>query len=108
MAKYLFIESRDPFESSDVNYFAELVQGMAPRAEAVNLFLVQNGVLATRPGAKYNGPLKELLDAKVRILADSFALRERAIPNPMDGVEIADMERLVQLLLEPGTKAIWH
>jgi hypothetical protein len=44
----------------------------------------------------------------VKILADSFALRERAIPKPMDGVEIADMERLVQLLLEPGTKAIWH
>jgi hypothetical protein len=31
MAKYLLIESRDPFDSSDSEYFAELVQGIAKR-----------------------------------------------------------------------------
>ena len=31
MAKYLLIESRDPFDSSDSQYIPELVQGISDR-----------------------------------------------------------------------------
>lgn len=108
MAKYLLIESRDPFESSEVGYFSDLAGDLAQRAERTTLFLVQNGVLAARPGAKSNERIKRLLASKVEVLTDGFALRERAIGRPMDGVGVADMDRLLSLLLEPGTKAIWH
>ena len=108
MAKYLFIESRDPFDSADSQYFAELVEGISNRGNETTLFLVQNGVLPLRRGAKHNETVSKLVNGKVKVLADGFSLNERGINNPMDGVETSDMDRLVDLLLEPGVKAIWH
>lgn len=108
MAKYLFIESRDPFDSADAKYFPELVQSVANRAEAVTLALVQNGVLAARPGSNHSEQIAQLMKNKVKVLADGFSLKERAINRPLAGIEVTDMDRLVTLLLEPGTKAIWH
>lgn len=108
MAKYLVIESRDPFDSSDSNYFSELVQGIAGRGNQTTVLLIQNGVLPARQGCKYNDRIANLVRSKVQVLADGFSLRERAIRNVTDGVQITEIERIVDLLLEPGTKAIWH
>ncbi|MBI2986775.1 MAG: DsrE family protein [Deltaproteobacteria bacterium] len=108
MAKYLLIESRDPFDSLDSQYFPELVQGISDRGNGTVLFLVQNGVLPVRKGSKYSEAMSRLIRNKIKVLADSFSLKERAISNLVEGVEIADMDRLLDLLLEPGTKAIWH
>lgn len=108
MAKYLLIESRDPFDSSDSEYFSELVQGISNRGNETVLFLLQNGVLPARKGSKHNEIISKLVQSKVQVFADGFSLRERAIRNLLDGVEVADMDRLVDLLLEPGTKTIWH
>jgi predicted peroxiredoxin len=108
MAKYLFIESRDPFDSADSEYFSQLVEGISNRGNEVTLFLVQNGVFPLRSGSKHGDLMAKLLEHRVKILADDFSLRERAIKKPLDGVEVADIGRVVDLLLEPGTKAIWH
>ncbi len=108
MAKYLFIESRDPYDSADSPNLLELVKGVRERNQDVMLFLIQNGVLATRDGARHSERYRDLARAGVSVLADSFSLRERAIDRVVDGVKPAEIERLVGLLLEPGTKAIWH
>lgn len=108
MARYLLIESRDPFDSQDSGYFAELVQGIAGKGNETTLFLVQNGVLPARQGSKYAETITRLIKGRVKVLADGFSLRERAIRNVVDGVEVAEMDRLVDLLLEPGTKSVWH
>lgn len=108
MAKYLLIESRDPFDCQDSRYFSELVQGIAGRGNQTVLFLIQNGVLPARKGSKYGKTVSSLIKHKVRVLADGFSIKERAIRGLVDGVEVADIDRLVDLLLEPGTKAIWH
>jgi len=108
MAKYVLIESRDPFDSSDSQNFYALAEGLSKRGNEIVLFLVQNGVFPARTGAKHNSMISQLIQARVRILADSFSLKERAISVPMNGVGVVDVDRLVDLLLEPGTKAIWH
>lgn len=108
MAKYLLIESRDPFDSADSQYFPELVLGISARGNEATVFLVQNGVLPARKGSKHNELVSRLIQSKVKVLADGFSLRERAISNLIEGVEVADMDRLVELLLEPGNKVIWH
>jgi len=108
MAKYLVIESRDPFDSSDSNYLSDLLQGIARRGNGTTLFLVQNGVLPARKGSKYNNTLAELIQSNVTVLADGFSLRERSINKLVDGVQVSDVEQLVDMLLEPGTKAMWH
>ncbi len=108
MAKYLVIESRDPFESSDSNYFSELVQGIAGRGNQTTVLLIQNGVLPARQGSKCSEQLANLVRDRVQVLADGFSLSERAMRNLADGDEVTKIERIVDLLLEPGTKTIWH
>ncbi|MBI4526206.1 MAG: DsrE family protein [Deltaproteobacteria bacterium] len=108
MAKYLMIESRDPFDSQDSEYFSELVQGISNNGHETVLFLVQNGVLPARKGSKYSELITRLANGKVKVMADRFSLKERAISNVADGVEPVDMDRVVDLMVAPGTKTIWH
>jgi hypothetical protein len=108
MAKYLFIESRDPFESADWQGQIDLIRGVRERGHETLLFLVQNGVLAARQGARYGDKLTALAQVGVQVLGDRFSLRERAIEQIQPGVQAAEIGALVGLLLEPETKAIWH
>ena len=108
MAKYLFIEAREPFDGSDSDYLVELVEGLSARGNEATVFLVQNGVFPLRKGSKKNDAVSRLIRSNVKVLADGFSLRERAIKNVVNGVEVADVGRLVDLLMEPGTKAVWH
>jgi sulfur relay (sulfurtransferase) complex TusBCD TusD component (DsrE family) len=111
MAKYLLIESRDPYEFADTHYFYDLARDLAGRGNEVAFFLVQNGVLVARQRAQPD-KVAELRRAAptVRLLADAFALRERGISRQVvaEGVEIAEIDRLVDLMVEDGRRSIWH
>ena len=48
MARYVFIESRDPFESRDTQFVEDTAIAVRERGHEVTVFLVQNGVLAAR------------------------------------------------------------
>ncbi len=108
MAKYLLIESRDPFESNDVPSYYDLAKDLAGAGNEVTLFLVQNGVIPARAGAKAPG-LSALAEAGVEVLADAFSLRERAIPanRLASGVRAAPLDVVVDQLAD-GRKAMWH
>lgn len=108
MARYLLLESRDPFQTSDVEYFAEIAEGVSKRGNETILFLVQNGVLPARRKSKHSKWIKHLIKSGVRVFADEFSLRERAISKVVKGVEVSNIDQLTDWLLEPGTKAIWH
>jgi predicted peroxiredoxin len=108
MSRYLFIESRDPYESNEVPAYYELAAGLAKEGATVTVFLVQNGVLAARKGEK-GELLAKLAAAGVEVLADDFSLRERAIAagRLVAGVKPAPIETVVDQL-EEGRKALWH
>lgn len=108
MANYLLIESRDPFDSNDVSNYYQLARDLAREGNRVTLFLVQNGVLPARRGARYPD-LDETARAGVKVLADEFSLRERGIPADrlVEGVAAADLEVVVDQLAA-GTKTLWH
>jgi hypothetical protein len=72
------------------------------------VFLIQNGVLPARSGSRYAGRFAELTRSGVRVLADDFSLRDRAVRRLADGVKPANVETLVTLALTEGTKTIWH
>ena len=109
MARYVLVESRDPFESNDVPYFYGLAADLAGNGEEVTLFLVQNGALATRKEAT-NNPLGGVLERKVEVLVDTFSLKERGIlKSEMDpAVRLAVMDDLIDRIMEAGTKVLWH
>lgn len=108
MAGYLLIESRDPFESNDVSDFYDLAAGLAREGHEVTLFLVQNGVLPARWEARVE-QLAACSEAGVRVLADTFSLRERGIaPDRLqEKVAPAELDVVIDQLAE-GRKALWH
>jgi predicted peroxiredoxin len=108
MAKYLLIESRDPFDANTVAEFYDLASGLAKDGNEVTLFLVQNGVLPARAG-KHSGALDALAGAGVEVLADEFSLRERGIAadSVVTGVKPAPLDVVVDQLAD-GRKTLWH
>jgi hypothetical protein len=105
---YLLIESRDPFDSNDTGFCRDLARQLAAANNEVTLFLVQNGVL---PARSHSGSddLTKLAGAGVRVLADSFSLRERGIDanRLAAGIAAASLD-VVMDALAAGAKVLWH
>ncbi len=108
MAKYLLIESRDPFDANDVANFCDLAEGLVREGSEVTLFLVQNGVLPARQGSR-SAALAGVAAAGVEVLADEFSLRERGIAADglADGVRGSALDRVVDEMAG-GAKVMWH
>lgn len=108
MTDYMLISSRDPFECGDTHNFYRLAVELRERGREVTLFLVQNGVLSARDGAD-NPAIRCVVEAGVRVLADKFSLRERAINKGslLDGVSEAHLDRIIDAMAT-GAKTIWH
>ena len=107
MARYVFIESRDPFESHDTQFVEETAIAVKERGHEVAVFLVQNGVLAARKSARRLGRLAE---AGVTLLADDLSLRERGIKSDelAHSIRESGIGALVDALVQENTKALWH
>jgi predicted peroxiredoxin len=107
MARYVFIESRDPFESRDTQFMEDTAVAVKERGHEVTVFLVQNGVLAARKTAARLGRLAE---AGVTVLADDFSLRERGINagELAPGIRESGIDVLVDAIVQENTKALWH
>jgi len=108
MATYLFIETRDPFESSDTRFVEQTATALRQRGNEVTVFLLQNGVFASRQAGE--SPLARMAQAGIKILADEFSLRERGIQTGKvsPGIQPSNIDELVDLLVQENTKAIWH
>ena len=109
MTNYIFIETRDPFESRDTQFLVDTATALKERGNDVTVFLAQNGVLAARRNAR-GSHLPPLAEAGVRLLADDFSLAERGIGERelLPGVRQSGVESLVDFLARDDTKAIWH
>jgi sulfur relay (sulfurtransferase) complex TusBCD TusD component (DsrE family) len=109
MTNYIFIETRDPFESRDTQFIEQTATALKQRGHEVTVFLVQNGVLASRRNAR-DSYLPRLTHAGVNLLADDFSLCERGIQTAelQPGIQPSSIETLVEALLQENTKAFWH
>ena len=109
MTNYIFIESRDPFESRDTQFVEQTAAALKQRGHEVTVFLVQNGVLASRRNAR-DSYLPRLTQAGITLMADDFSLSERGIHSAElhPGVRPSSIETLVDALVQENTKAIWH
>ena len=107
MSNYIFIESRDPFESRDTAFIEETALAVKDRGHDVTIFLVQNGVLGARKNAHR---LDQLANAGVTLLADDLSLSERGIKTDelLAGIQPSTIAELVEQITQQNTKAIWH
>lgn len=109
MTSYVFIESRDPFESRDVQFVLETATALKESDNEVTVFLVQNAVLAARSNS-LGTHLEKMAKAGITLLADEFSLRERGIASNevIATVKESGVDALVDALVRTNTKAIWH
>jgi predicted peroxiredoxin len=109
MSKYIFIESRDPFESRDTRFVEETATTLKQAGHEVTVFLVQNGVLASRRRID-NASLAQMSKEGIDLLADDFSLSERGIASTdlQEGVRASNIESLVAAMIQEDTKVIWH
>ena len=107
MTRYVFIQSRDPFEARDPQFLEETAIEVRERGHEVTVFLVQNGVLAARQSTHR---LDRLTQAGVTLLADDLSLRERGITNEelAPSVQESGIGALGDAIVQENTKAIWH
>jgi sulfur relay (sulfurtransferase) complex TusBCD TusD component (DsrE family) len=108
MAQYTFIASRDPFESRESEHTMNLAGDLRRSGHEVTVYLVQNAVFGARKSSASSG-LAKLAREGVRILADSFSLKERGIDHVRleAGIEPAELDVVVDHLAEGG-RVIWH
>jgi predicted peroxiredoxin len=108
MTEYLLIESRSAAESGDIAQGYALAAALAVHGDRVTLFLVQNGVLSARQGARAEG-LESAIRAGVTVLADDFSLRERGIPADRLAARVAPapLETVIDRLAD-GAKTLWN
>ena len=108
MARYLFIESRDPFTDRTVKEHFDLARDLAARSHQVELYLVQDAVLLGRKAVAADG-LDELAQAGVTILADDFSLLQRGVGEEevRPQCKVSPISRVVEAL-EADYKVIWN
>ena len=111
MADYVLIESRDPFEFGDTTYMYQMAGDLVANGNRVTVYLVQNGVFCARKNVK-NNPLVDLKQnsPSVRVEADDFSLRERGISTSglAEGVNVSNVDDLVDHMMQGDTKVVWH
>jgi hypothetical protein len=105
---YVLIETRDPFESTEVDGLFELAGRLGATAD-VSVYLVENGVMPLRSASAAAPGIAKLAE-RVTVLADDFSLRQRAIATTdlASGVTPVSIDCLVELITTTGCKAMWH
>jgi hypothetical protein len=108
MTRYMIIETRDPQDSRDVEWMAELAANLQRGGASATVMLAENGVFAARAGAT-TSPLRKLTEAGCQVLADRYALRERGIRDAdlAKGVKAAELDAVVDAL-EAGVSVMWR
>jgi sulfur relay (sulfurtransferase) complex TusBCD TusD component (DsrE family) len=104
---YLIIVSEDPFEMPNARRAGELALQLKRRGHSVALYLVQNGVLASRTRSAGDA-LTPAIASSVEVMADDFSLRERGIESNdlRPGVTSAPIDAVVNRLAS-GWNTLW-
>lgn len=105
MGQYFLIESKSPFESTEVMHDYQLASDLAKSGHEVTLFLVENGVLATR-STVIPPELANL--SSVKVLADRFSLEERGIDSSEVnyGIQVSTISSVTDAMGQ-GQKTLW-
>ena len=107
MRSLLIVETRDCAEHRGPGQMAELAAGMVKAGVPATIFITENAVFAGRSGSE--SPFKKAVSGGVSIIADKFALDERAIPadDLQSGIQPADVDVIVDHLAA-GACIMWR
>ncbi len=100
------VETRSALVDDDSRAFLDTAAGLATRGHPVELFLLQDAVLAARPGVEVPA-LRAAVRAGVRVRVDAESLARRGGGVP-DGADPASTDDLAVSLLAPDCTVVWH
>jgi predicted peroxiredoxin len=108
MRNYLMIDSRGTFEAASATGFLALACELKRQGDAVEIMLVQNGVMTAREGVK-DDALALALKAGIPVWADDLSMKERALGTGAlaRGVKAAPISTVVERMAA-GWNVIWH
>lgn len=108
MKQLMVVETRDPFEASEVESIADLLTGLQHEGIECSILLAENGVLGARASAPVDF-LPKLAKQGVTLMADRFALAERGIPEDelTDGVKPSELGVILDHLTA-GAAVMWR
>ena len=109
MSKYVLVETKGPLDGG--SYAFDLGKQLRAERHDVTIYLLQDGVFAARRNFKSGEQL--IQDAErdgLTVLADAVSARQRGLVGDRvaKSVSVAEMDQLVDLLMERSDKAIWH
>ena len=107
--EYLLIETKSCLEDFSVQSFLTTAAGLASKDKRVTLFLIQDAVIMALKGQALALD-NTLSSSSIRIFVDEFSFRTRSMnaQELLDGAEIVEMSRVVQLMVSDNCKTIWH
>jgi len=105
---FLVIASSDPLGHGGGEGASALALDLAAAGKSVAVFLVQNGVVPARAGARWDAR-ESLLRAGVEIQADAFSLRERGVDADQlaEGIEASEDLGPILDALGSGSRVLW-
>lgn len=109
MPRYLIVETKGPSDGGD--YAFEVGRQLREAQHDVTIYLLQDGVFSARRTHKEGAKLVQDAEKNgVRLVGDAVSLRQRGVVGDRvaKSVTVAEMDQLVDLLMERSDKAIWH
>lgn len=100
----VIITARDPLGAGDTTHPVRTAAELARTGEPVTLVLFEDAVTLTRLGHRDLEVLVGALDAGVYVLVEREA-RDRRGVDPIDGVEVVDMDAVADLL--DADRSVW-
>lgn len=109
MEQYLLIESRDHFESNEVNYFYNLAMDLKKQKNEVKLFFLQNAVFSLRKNLQNAEQISNIILLDIPIFLDEFSMKERGLSREKlrHSVIISSLDIIIESMLKQE-KVIWH
>ena len=107
MRALLIVETRDCAEHRGPGQMAELAAGLVKAGVSATIFITENAVFGGRQGS--DSPFKKAAVGGVSVVADKFALDERAIraDGLHSGIQPAEVDVIVDHLAA-GACVMWR
>lgn len=107
MTKLLLVLSKDPFTTEIPDLVIEIATEAKGKGADVSLYLIEDGVTAARNG-EFGERIAGIQEKGIRVFADDKSVLSRGIYDKLiDGVEIKEIETLLDFIVDDYDRTAW-
>lgn len=107
MTKLLLVLSKDPFTTEIPDLVIEIAIEAKGKGADVSLYLIEDGVTAARNG-EFGERIAGIQEKGIKVFADDKSVLSRGIYDKLiDGVEIKEIETLLDFIVDDYDRTAW-